>query len=366
MVAHVPAGSGHQRAAQAMVAALATLRPTPQVFLINALEGMDAWYRWLFTRGYSQMIQRFPWAWGFLYHLTDARSFFQGVQSLHRRNNSLHGKKLETILLDLNPGVILGTHFFPMEVAGNLKVQGKLTAKLFTVITDYIPHALWVANGIDRYLVGAQKTQEYLLGRGVPENGVSVTGVPIDPKFSDKTDRNSLGRGLGIDPASFTILIASGGSGTGPLLELVKRLGKDDSLQLLVVAGNNPLLFQSLERLRPQIRSPLTIYGFIQNMDELMEVSDVMVTKAGGLTCAEAMAKGLPLIFVSSIPGQESRNASVLAQWGCALTAEHPREVPLLIENLKKNRQQREAMSQKARAHALPQAALEIARMAVG
>ena len=363
VVTHVPAGAGHQRASEALVSAFHQLHFPGEVKLFSALEGMDPWYRWCFTRGYLYLIHRAPSLWGALYHLTDCKPIFRFIQAAHRRNNASHGKELEEIFLRIQPEILLGTHFFPMEVASSLKARGKLSSRLFTVITDYIPHALWVAPHIDGYFVGSQAAREYLMERGVRAQQIEVTGVPIDQKFSTREDRTTLGRKLGIDPGRFTILIGSGGSGTGPVVQLVQRLGrKDVPTQLIVVAGNNTTLFQSLELLRPRLKIPVKNYGFIHHMDELMDVSDLMISKAGGLTCAEALAKNLPLILAHSIPGQESRNARLLERWGCAIRTNHLDLIPSLVEDLRKNPKKLHEMSQKAKALASPAAALEIAK----
>jgi len=104
-------------------------------------------------------------------------------------------------------------------------------------------------------------------------------------------------------------LIATGSFGMGPIEELMELL-KD--YQLLIVCGHNHSLF---ERLKPLANKKAHILGLVDNMDELMSVSDVMVTKPGGLSIAEALVKKLPMIFFSAIPGQETNNIKVLSSY---------------------------------------------------
>ena len=367
LVVHVPAGSGHQRAAEAITAAFHPLQASAEVSLLDALEGSDSSYQWAFTRGYLGFIDSAPWLWGLLYHLTDLSVFSGPVHALHRFNNGWHGKDLERIFLDHRADVIIGTHFFPMEVAGFLKSKGRLWARLITVITDYLPHALWIAPAIDTYVVGSDEAKKSLLARGIPPDRIQVLGIPVDPRFSQPLNRDALQKRLGLDPGRFTLLVGAGGAGTGPVISIVNALDRlNEPIQFLVVAGKNATLFEQLETLRPRMHHPMKVYGFINNMEELMSVSDLFVTKPGGLSCAEAMAVGLPLLLLVPVPGQESRNAHFLEKTGTALVVKRPEELTSLIEKLRMDRSRLQAMSRKGMEMGRPDAAIKIARMVVG
>ena len=358
LVTHVPAGSGHEKAAHAIAHAMEKLPHPPEVRVLNALDGADPFYRFLFTRGYLFVIQRIQMIWGLLYHLTDLRFLHRASQWNHRISNLLHGRALRRIFLEEKPDVVIGTHFFPMEVAGALKARGELSARLVTAITDYLAHSLWMAEGIDGYVVASSQARDDLIARGIPAQSIRTFGIPIDPRFGNRLDRVSLRGKLGLSCDHFTILIASGGAGTGPVIEWVLALGcLKTPLQLLVVAGMNAALLDRLKTLGLAFPHPMKVYGFIDNMDELMEVSDLMVTKPGGLSCAEAMVKGLPLLLTSPIPGQESRNAEFLADAGVALLAGSPKEVSLRVKQILDNPSVLQSLREKARAMARPEAA---------
>ncbi len=367
IVTHVPAGAGHQRAAEVVAHALERSSTPPEVVLLNALEGATSWYRWCFTQGYPRLVQQAPQIWGAFYHLSDLPILRGGVRWLHRTSNGQHARALESIFLNAHPEVIVGTHFLPMEVAAFLKKSRRLSARLVTVITDYLPHALWVVPGIDTYVVGSSQAKEELLHRRILSEKIEVLGIPVDPKFALSQDRLSLARRLGVEPNRFTLLIGSGGSGMGPIPALVETLGKvSGRLQLLVVAGTNDLLYRRCEALKNGFPHPMKIYRFISNMDELMSVSDLIVTKAGGLTCAEALAKGLPLLLVCPIPGQESRNAQVLTRIGAALWAKRIDQVPERIQRFLEHPEELRTLSQRARQVSSPDAASKIARWVAG
>ena len=366
LVTHVPAGSGHERAAQALTRALELSSHSTEATLLNALDGVDPFYRWCFTDGYLHLVHQAPLLWGALYHLTDYPAFHRPVQLLHRWNNHQHGTGLERIFLEADPDVILGTHFFPMEVAAFLKRSKRLRARLVTVITDYIPHSLWIAPGVDAYIVASVPGKEYLLRRGIRKDRIQVLGIPIDPKFSHRGNRSELLKKLELEPERLTILVGSGGAGTGPVRRLVLLLNSlQEAVQLIVVAGKNAVLVRTLEKLRSAVKHPMKVYGYVDHMDELMEVSDVLITKPGGLTCSEALTKGLPLVLVCPIPGQESRNAAVIAGQGAALRINRLSDLVEQVSKLCKDPHELKAMSHRAREAAFPEAAHHIARLVI-
>ncbi|MBI3616123.1 MAG: hypothetical protein HY211_06370 [Candidatus Omnitrophica bacterium] len=366
LVAHVPAGSGHQRAAEAVAAAIRKLNSSAEVLLLDALEQADPWYRWMFGRGYLDLIQNAPFLWGMMYHLTDFKPFSRPVHWLHRFDNHLHAKPLEDFFIEAKADAIVGSHFLPMEVAGSLKAAGRISARLITSITDYLPHALWIAPAIDVYAVGSSHTKEELRARGVPKDRIRVTGIPVDPKFLQPGDRSLLTKKLGLDPERFTLLIGAGGAGTGPVRRLIHLLGQvREPIQLLAVAGKNDPLRRDLENLRPGFPHPMRVFGFIDNMQELMDVSDLILTKPGGLTCTEAMVKGLPLLLMEPIPGQERRNAHILKGLGAAVLADRLEEVPPLVEKFCLHPEQFQEIRSNAKQASRPDAAYQIAKLAV-
>lgn len=364
VVTHVPAGSGHEKAAEAVWVALRQMSPGTEAVLLNALDGMSPWYQWSFTQGYLGLIHRYPYLWGAAYHLLDLRGLAWAAYPLHRMSNASHGKILEKILLRQNPDVVVSTHFFPAEVAAYLKCRRRLNARLITVLTDLLPHSVWISPCVDTYVVGSPVTRQALLERGIPDGRIQVIGIPIDPKFSKPLDRNEAGQRLDLQAGRFTILICSGGFGTGPVSKFVTALHRIQTpLQLLVVTGKNSALLRRLESIQEKIPHALKLYGFVDNMEELMTVSDLMVTKPGGLSCAEAMAKGLPLLLISPIPGQEARNARILVEQGIAVLARNPREFPDLLEQLRNNPSRLQEIARRGKAASFPGSASSVARL---
>ncbi len=365
LVTHVPAGSGHEKAAEAVADALRQLQPDAETTLMNGLEGMSSAYQWAFTQGYLDLIHRAPALWGVVYHLLDHRNLAWGAYKLHRLSNASHGKVLEEILTRRQPDVFIATHFFPSEVASYLKQKGRLKAKLITVITDYMPHSVWISPGTDLYAVGMELTKEELIRRGVPAEKVRVTGIPIHPKFARRQDRRALAVRLGLDPGQFTLLVCSGGFGTGPVervIHLLKQVA--EPMQVLAVTGKNTQLYHRLEKLKGSFPHALKVYGFVDNMDELMEASDLFVTKPGGLSCTEAMAKDLPMVLAAAIPGQEQRNGEIVERFGAAVTADPIERIPEIIRKLRADPAHLEQMGRIGTAAGMPDAAAAVAKLA--
>ena len=365
LVTHVPAGSGHEKAAEAVSNAVRKIRPDAEVTLMNGLDGMSSAYQWAFTQGYLGVIHKYPALWGAAYHLLDLQGLALGAYKLHRLGNASHGKVLEGILMRHNPDVCIATHFFPAEVASYLKMKGLLKAKLITVITDYMPHSVWISLGTDAYVVGMELTKQELVRRGIPPEKIHVLGIPTDPKFGRKGDRQAVAARLGLDPEMFTLLIVSGGFGTGPVEPLVHALRNiREPLQALVITGKNTALYHRLENLRSTFPHNLKVYGFVDNMDELMDVSDLFVTKPGGLSCTEAMMKGLPMVLVAPIPGQEIRNAWIIEKFGAAVLAGPVKKAPGIIQELRRDPARLKEMAHRGSSAGRPNAAMETARLA--
>ncbi len=364
LVLYVPAGAGHQKAAEAVAIALSQHKSECTVTLMDALDRMPPHFSWSFKGGYLGMIQNFPWVWGLAYYGTDIRFLSRLSQAIHRLVNSLQGKWLEAIILEQKPDVIISTHFFPADVAAHMKKN--LNLRAVTVVTDYLPHSIWIAKNTDLYCAGSETTRKDLMERGVPDEKIIITGIPVDPKFAIVLNRTATAKTLGISPEKFTLLICSGGFGTGPVKSLAESLREiPERMQVLIVAGKNPALRGELEALKPSIPHDLTVYGFVDNIDQLMSVSDLLITKPGGLSCSEALAKQLPMILVFPIPGQEEHNAQVLEKAGTALRMNQVGELPVLIRRIRTEPAFRQQLIENGKTVRRPGAAEQIAQLAL-
>jgi len=325
LIAYGNAGAGHVKASHAVNNALREMSlEDVEIKMIDTLDYSTGFLKKWYPAVYLFLVNKLPSFWGLCYYLFDTRIIYKlFIGPARRAQNLLNCKKLEEFLRQYNPDIAINTHFLGSEVMADMKRRGILkNTKLISVVTDYLMHSFWVDRDIDYYCVAQEASKEHLMKRGIPPEKIRVFGIPVDRVFSTRKDKGQLCAKLGIKDNCSTVLIGSGGFGVGPIEELVKELsGAKQCRQLLVVCGKNPKLHKEISEFAGSSETAIKAYGFVDNMDELMEVSDIIVTKSGGMTSSEAMAKGLPMIITSAIPGQEARNCKYLVKAGAAIHA---------------------------------------------
>ena len=305
-ITYATAGSGHIKAAEALSHAAAEQGIAVQ--LLDIVAFMRPLSRTLYSDGYLLLISRMAQLWGLLYKLTDCDGL--GLFNVHMRRfvDSRACSRFIRHIMAEKPDVVISTQFLASELVAYAKAKHGLKTRLVTVVTDFGVHKFWINPGTDVYCVAAESTRDILVSRGVDPSRIAVTGVPLDKKFTLPVDRREVLHSFGLDPDRFTVLIATGGVGIGPIEEVVDQL--KDEVQLLVVCGTNKRLCEKLSReSHPNVR----VFGFIDFMQKLMSACDVIVTKAGGLTVTESLTKHLCSIFFYIIPGQEDINARTIA-----------------------------------------------------
>lgn len=292
-----------------------------EVHLVDALDYTSETFKKMYRHVYTVLISKVPQLWGFFFGLIDI-SWLQPLVRLARRvYNSLNAGRLQKFLIDGQFDYIINSHFLPTEVAAALKRKGLIKSKIITVVTDYDVHKIWLADGVDHYAVACPWTYEKIKKLGVDPARAHVTGIPTDEKFAQSYDIPGLKKQLGLEIDKFTVLVATGSFGIGPIEEIIRTL---DGIQVVVVSGHNKNLFERLNQLNlPNVK----VMGLVNNMHELMAVSDVMITKPGGLSVSEAMVSQLPMIFFNAIPGQETNNIKVLKTYGIGISGLNIKEI---------------------------------------
>jgi processive 1,2-diacylglycerol beta-glucosyltransferase len=284
------------------------------------------------------MVNHCPKLWGFCFYLLDNRQVDKIARVFRRKTNSVHGQPFMKFLLEEDPDLILTTHFLPNELISCLKKRHKFQAPLITCITDYYPHAWWRDSGVDLYIAPNQDLVPQLLRLGIAETNIATLGIPIHPNFAVSIEQTIIRWKLGLVEDQFTVLITSGGFGVGPIRKLVAHLNRISTpLQFVVICGNNLKLQDELIAVTKKTIHSIRIFGFVQNMQEFMAVSDLMISKSGGLTSTEAMAKGLPLIALRPIPGQESSNCAFLLKQKAGIRVKNERQACNAVEDLLHN-----------------------------
>ncbi|MDP2209330.1 MAG: glycosyltransferase [Bacteroidota bacterium] len=318
-------GAGHIRAAEALH------RTAPLTHLPIYTEHHDVLdftskiFKKLYSESYLQMVNRAPELWGYLYEQSERKPYQK--KGIIKSFDRLNYKSYLRTLLELKPDAIICTHFLPyISVSSELRKKN-ITAPVFAVTTDFDIHQLWVDPIIERYFVYHEESAWQLQSKQVPAVKITVAGIPIMPEFQSKEKQKNVRVKLGINPNSFTVLVLSGGFGMGRVRKIVEQtvttLAEFDekNFNLLIVCGKNEKVKAEIQALDFPDNIDPYIYGFIDNMHEFMDASDILISKAGGLTSSEAMAKSLPILVVDPIPGQESRNTDIIVEHGAGWKA---------------------------------------------
>ncbi len=264
---------------------------------------------------------------------------------------------------DFSPEVIACTQAFPCGLVADYKQENSFEIPLFGILTDFMPHAYWVHDQVDHYLVPSEETKRWLIDRKIPAGKIHATGIPIDPVFSQQFNPAAIRRRLQWVDGLPAILLMGGGQGLGPLVEAVTHLDEvDRPFQLLVITGTNEALYHRLITQAPKMKHPMQVFGHVDFVSELMSVAALIVSKPGGLTTSEALAKGLPILVLNPIPGQENNNAQFLVRSGAARWIRESSQLALAVQHLLDAPSELKRMSEQARQLGHPSAALEAAR----
>ena len=365
VVLSVSAGAGHVRAAEAVCAAARASRPAVRATHLDLLTLVARDFRKLYGETHIKLVEKLPQLWSYLYAKSDRASRGTLVGRLKRAAEKLNTRKLTAEIARLAPDAILCTHFLPAELLSRQRAAGRKLPPLWVQVTDFDVHALWVHPHVDHYCVASDEVAFRLADRGVPHGRIHVTGIPVMPEFSAPLERSVCAAELGIDAEKFTVLMMAGGAGVGSLDALAARVLElpENSLQLVALAGRNADLLSRLQDLARQHPGRLFPLGFTTTVERVMSAADLVVTKPGGLSVSECLAKHKPMLLVSPIPGQEERNADYLLEAGAAIKAVDAATLVFKLGRLLGDRTRLAAMSEAAHRIARPDAARAVLRL---
>lgn len=368
LVLSVKAGAGHLRAAQAVTHAIRERFPNVEVVSADALEYTNAAFRKGYTEGYETLVRNLPSVWERIYESLETKPADSNAKKLATLWSRLNTKHLLMFVENFKPDAIACTHFLPAEVLGAQRAKGKLRAPVYTILTDYDIHSMWIQEGVTGYFVASSEMAHALREKGIGTASVEVSGIPILPEFArEYPPRETTRQTLGLNPAQRTVLVAAGGFGMMSADDAVKLLaGHLPEAQFLAVAGRNAELEKRLKKLARAYKGRVKPFGFVDNMHELMAASDVAVSKSGGLTTSECLAMGLPMLVFNPIPGQEERNAIYLLEHGAGLWTRTPAQMLFKVKALLDDPKRLADMQEAARRIARPRAAFDIAERLMG
>lgn len=360
LIPTVTAGAGHLQAAAALEEAWKAFRPRDTVERLDVLDFTSKLYRRLYAEGYVKLIAHAPELYALVFKKTDNPALVRKLMRLRRKLSRLTTPGFVRHLKQFKPDAVVCPHFLPLEILGDLDAEsrGAFHPLTVSVVTDFEAHALWMEPCVDLYCVAAEETRARLLARGVPPDQVVATGIPVSGRFAARPEPREVRKRLGLRDDLRTLLVLSGGFGMGPVRQILVELKKlQKPVQILVVAGRNEALRRSLAT--EEWQHPTRVLGFVTNMQELMAVADMIITKPGGLTTSESLAMGKPLFILDPIPGQEAANSDFLLGHGAAAKVNRVEDLPSRLEKLLGSKSLVE-MGRAAKALGKPSAARDI------
>lgn len=316
-------GGGHLNAAKSIQECITNNYKNINVELIDCMKYVNIAIEKITTAAYREMAKKAPWAWGRIY----ADSQKGPLAHISSRSNKIMAIKLLKLLREKNPDLIISTHPFGSQMCSYLKRKQKITSKIATIMTDFAPHDQWLVGSeyTDYYFVAHNKMKQYLISKNIDENKIFDTGIPISNRFLLNYNKNDILSELNFTPNKKTVLFFGGGefglgkTKTVEIFECFVKLFPD--IQIIAVAGKNEKMKTAFSKIVEQEKrnDSIRVLEFTNKVPEFMSVSDLVVTKPGGLTTSESLASKLPMVIINPIPGQEEENAQFLEENGIAI-----------------------------------------------
>lgn len=364
LILSASAGAGHLRAAEALKRAFTKLNAAREIRHVDTLDYTNKIFRHLYSQTYLEMVNRSPEMLGWLYDYLD-----QPWKKERRRLalDRLNTRPFVKLLKEYKPDLTVCTHFLPAEIISWLKAKERIDKPPAIVVTDLDIHAMWLCHNYMRYFVPIEETRVHLQRLGIPQSKIFVSGIPIDPVFAERKDKSEMRRKHGLKAERTTILVSAGGFGADSIEHVLTSLMElQHEAQVVAIAGRNEELRTRLDSLvhnnRGRSKVSVKIVGYTTQMDEFMSAADLVLGKPGGLTTSEALAKGLIMVIVNPIPGQEERNSDHLLEEGVAIRCNNLPALAFKIDALLNDPKRLDQMRRNVKRVAKPNAASDIVR----
>lgn len=363
-------GGGHLNAAKSINECITTNYSNVEVELIDCMKYVNKTIEKVTTAAYNEMAKKAPWAWGRIY--SDSQK--GPLAHISSKSNQIMAIKLLRLLREKKPDLIISTHPFGSQMCSYLKRKGKISAKIATIMTDFAPHDQWLVGNdyTDYYFVAHDKMKQYLINQNIDEQKIFSTGIPISSRFTEKYDKNELFKEFKLSENKQTILFFGGGEyglGKTKTLKIFENLLQfNGNIQIVAVAGKNPEMKENFENVVKKYNKSETVkvLSYTNKVPELMNISDLVITKPGGLTTSESLASHLPMIIINPIPGQEKENAEFLESKGIAIWIRNSNESKIIFELLLSNKEKLKDMKQNTNILAKPSSTKEICKILLG
>ncbi len=326
-----PFGAGHIRAAQAVMALLEQ-QPNIETRLVNIFDFVYPQFNKYILKMYIKILEIFPQAYGSMYGWGNSSKFALKVRQLI---NSFFATKLHYFIKEINPDIIVCTHATPAGLIAALVKQKKIKQTTIAIVTDFVVHRWWVYPELHYYFVANNQMKEYLMKFNIPAEAVQITGIPVYSHFIEPVNKHDIAAKYQLSLDHKTVLIMGGGAGVLPMADIFNVCNEMNfPMQIIVVTGHNKAVLKKLKSLDYKCNNQNVILGFVNNIHELMSISDLIISKPGGLTSSEALVKYLPMIIYRPIPGQEIGNTEYLVNKNIAIKVNDLKELKSVLNDL--------------------------------
>jgi processive 1,2-diacylglycerol beta-glucosyltransferase len=332
LLMYISEHSGHHQASIALEKAILAKDPTCSVLNINAFKYTNPILEKITHKAYMGMIKKRPEIWNRLY---DNPVVLKKTERIRKFAHNAGSIKIDRLIKRFKPDIVVCTQALPCGIFASYKSITSQNISLVATLTDYAPHSYWIYEHVNAYLVPSSEVGDVFVEKGVPAQKIKIVGIPIDPVFKMPLVKNNLYAKYGLSNKCSVILVMGGTHGIGPDERLIKALDRSKKdFQIVIVSGVNKKLFKKLKMLSRSLEKKIAVTGFANNVHELMEISDIIITKPGGLTTAEALAKNLPIIILNPLPGQEDFNTKTLTSKGLAVKASNEDDAVRLVDEM--------------------------------
>ena len=353
LILYAAYGGGHFSAAKSLKEYIDNNFNDVETNIVDCVKYINKALDKITTGAYKQMAKKAPWAWKKVYYQSEKGA----LSKISNSSNRLMAKKLIHLFEEEKPDLVISTHPFGTQMTGYLKRKHKYNCKLATILTDFAPHDQWLVESeyCDYFFVSHDGMKKSLIQDfKIDSSKIFVTGIPLSNRFLQDFNNEEIYNSFDLKPNKKTILFFGGGEfglGKNRTVEILKALTNHlDQYQIVAISGKNPKMNTAFKELASELSdsSSLKIYDFINNVPEIMHISNLVVTKPGGLTVTESLASELPILIINPIPGQEEENAEFLEQSGAAIWL-RPNDSPeLVVENLLNSEDKLSDMKEKA------------------
>lgn len=331
-------GGGHLSAARNIRDYIENNYTDCEIQLVDCIEYINKILNKVTTKAYTDFSRNARWIWKQIYYGSEKG----GLSKISNSINRVMAVKLNKLLQEFNPNLIISTHPFSSQMCAILKKKQKINCKLATVMTDYAPHSQWLVahEFVDYYFVAHEGMKEELIERGVDSKKIFATGIPLSNRFLLSYDKSKILSEYNLNPDKKTILFFAGGEfgfGKDKTFNMLKSIIDNfPYLQVIAIAGRNIKIKERFDELVSATNSgdSVKILSYTNQVPELMSVADLVITKPGGLTTTESLASGLPLIVIDPLPGQEEENAKFVEKNGAGIWIRENDDIKTILLNV--------------------------------